>query len=153
VAKYKPAPEVKEIAEKLIDSHHGHLREAKIKYLFRDKALKSKGKIELGKATKVSGKYNAVTGADFLIEIAEPHFWDMEHKQQVALIDHELSHCWIDLEGNRKIMPHDFEGFNGVLKRHGFWMGDLEVMGKTAKQLELPFDEEKPDLQVVVNNA
>lgn len=82
MANYRPAPDVKKIADKLIDKYHGNLREAKIIYLFRDKPLKSKGKVQLGKATKVSGKYNAVTGADFLIEISEPHFgiWNTKNK-------------------------------------------------------------------------
>lgn len=141
MANYRPAPDVKKIADKLIDKYHGNLREAKIIYLFRDKPLKSKGKVQLGKATKVSGKYNAVTGADFLIEISEPHFWEMENKKQVALIDHGLSHCFIDIEGNRTILNHDFEGFNSVLKRHGFWHNDLQQMKKNLQQMRLPFEE------------
>jgi hypothetical protein len=44
---------------------------------------------------------------------------------------------------------HDFEGFNSVLKRHGFWEADLELTGETAQQLELPFDNERPNLEVV----
>jgi len=147
MANYRPAPDVKKMADKLIDKYHGNLREAKIIYLFRDKPLKSKGKVQLGKATKVSGKYNAVTGADFLIEISEPHFWDMEHKKQVALIDHELSHCFIDIEGNRSILNHDFEGFNSVLKRYGFWHDDLQQMKKNLQQMQLPF--EKTNLKVI----
>lgn len=155
MANYRPASEVKKIADKLIDKYHGNLREAKIVYLFRDKPIKSKGKIELGKATKVSGKYNAVTGADFLIEIAEPQFCDMEQEKQKALIDHELSHCFIDIEGNRSILNHDFEGFNSVLKRYGFWHNDLQLMKKNLQQMKLPFnsvDDKKPELKVVSSN-
>lgn len=151
MAEYECAEEVQEIAEKLIDKHHRHLREAVIYYLFREPAPKSAGDTVLGRATKVSGKYKAMSGYDFVIEISQSHFEEMDEDKKIALIDHELSHCWVDIDGNIKTINHDFEGFNAVMKRHGFWMGDLEVMGKTAKQLELPFDE--PDLQVVGNNA
>ncbi|MFW6328198.1 MAG: putative metallopeptidase [Bacteroidota bacterium] len=145
---YEEAAEVREIAQKLINSCHSHLVNAKIKYLYRDPAPRSKGKIVMGRATKVSGKYKAVSGYDFIIEISKIHFVNMDQEKKLALVDHELSHCWME-DGKCTTIAHDFEGFNSVLKRHGFWAGDLEVMGKTAKQLELPFDNEKPDLQVM----
>jgi hypothetical protein len=150
MAEYTPAPEVKNIANKLIDKYHSHLREARIIYLFRDKPIKSKGKELYGKASKVSSKYNAFTGADFIIEITEQAFLSMEHKTQVALIDHQLSHCFIDIEGHRSILSHDFEGFNSILKRHGFWHSDLQMMKKRLQQMELPF-KEKPQLKLVNN--
>lgn len=146
---YRTAEEVKEIAEKLIDKYHKHLQQAGIYYLFRDPAPKSKGDVVFGRTSKVSGKYKAISGYDFIIEISQLHFMNMEEKKRIALVDHELSHCKKE-EDKYKTVSHDFEGFNTVLRRHGFWMGDLEIMGKTAKQLELPFEEnDKPNLQVV----
>jgi predicted metallopeptidase len=146
---YEEATEVRSIANDLINKYHSNLRQAAIKYLYRDPAPRSGGKTVLGRATKVSGKYKAVSGFDFIIEISKLHFENMDQDKKKALIDHELSHCYIDLEGKIKTISHDFEGFNSVLKRHGFWEADLELMGETAQQLELPFDNERPNLEVV----
>jgi predicted metallopeptidase len=146
---YKYAEEVEEIAQKLIKEYHQHLRDAHMCYFFRKPAAKSAGQVVPGRASKVSGKYKAMTGYDFVIEISESHFNEMNENKKKALIDHELSHCYIDLEGNIKTINHDFEGFNGVLRRHGFWAGDLEAMGETAQQLKLPFENKRPELEVV----
>lgn len=53
MAQYTQAPEVEDIANKLIEKYHNHLQGFKIIYLFRDKAMKSKGKEVYGKASKV----------------------------------------------------------------------------------------------------
>jgi predicted metallopeptidase len=149
MAQYTLAPAVKDIANKLIEKYHNHLQGFKIIYLFRDKSMKSKGKEVYGKASKVQSKYQAITGATFVIEIAEPAFASMDHKHQVALIDHELMHCFIDENEQPTILSHDFEGFNKELKRHGFWASDLQIMEKQLEQMQLSFDEKKPDLKVV----
>lgn len=146
---YQYAEEVEKIAQEIIKEYHRHLKNAHIYYMFRNPASKSGGQVVLGSASKVTGKYKSMTGYDFVIEISESHFEEMNIDKKKALIDHELSHCYIDLEGNIKTINHDFEGFNGVLRRHGFWAGDLEAMGETAQQLKLPFDNKKPELEVV----
>ena len=109
---YEEATEVRSIANDLIDKYHSNLRQAAIKYLYRDPAPRSGGKTVLGRATKVSGKYKAVSGFDFIIEISKLHFENMDQDKKKALID-------------------------------------LELMGETAQQLELPFDNERPNLEVV----
>ena len=147
---YAEAPEVKEIAENLIENEieYNHLKRVSIKYMYCSPAPKSQGKICPGKTTKVSSKYHNITGYDFIIEISGMHFSNMEEKKRVALIEHELNHCNIDNEGNTSLVPHDFEGFNSVLQKHGYWANDLKLLGKTAQQLELPFDPE-PEFEVV----
>lgn len=51
------APEVKAIADELIPKHHIHLNryDVAIKYVFRDPAARSKGRLVYGRAKKVSG--------------------------------------------------------------------------------------------------
>ncbi|MFW6410392.1 MAG: putative metallopeptidase, partial [Halanaerobiales bacterium] len=107
---YRDAGEVAMIARELINQNHTHLKEASIAYLFRDPPAKSKGEEIMGKASKVTGKYKELTGKDFVIEISEKHFFNLDDESQAALVDHELSHCWIDDEGKPTLLPHDFEG-------------------------------------------
>lgn len=149
MAQYTEASEVETIANKLIENYYSHLQGFKIIYLFRDKAMKSKGREVYGKASKVQAKYQAITEATFIIEIAEPAFASMDHKHQVALIDHQLMHLFIDENDQPAILSHDFEGFNRELKRYGFWTAELQVMKKELQQMELPFNEKQRELKVV----
>jgi len=65
--KYRAAPEVEEVARALIEDHHSHLVEARIGYLFRRGAWKSRDKTVAGKAYKVSERDKLLTGLDFII--------------------------------------------------------------------------------------
>lgn len=56
MTKYRPAPEVKEIADQLIPEHHEHLIGHRIEYLFRDQARESNGMTILGTASIVKGR-------------------------------------------------------------------------------------------------
>lgn len=49
------APEVKEVAEPLIERHHSHLEGADIRYAFRSEPSKSKGKVALATVQRVAG--------------------------------------------------------------------------------------------------
>ena len=66
----------------------------------------------------------------------------MGRDMKKALIDHELSHCILDDNDNWKIVGHDFDGFNSVVKRHGFWTHRLQRFKKTMTQMSL-FEEDK----------
>lgn len=72
---YRPASEVRRIAEWLIPQHHPDLDQVRIEYVFRSEAAKSRGKQIWGKARKVTGlnAYLAtLTGfAGALAEMAE----------------------------------------------------------------------------------
>src|SRR5690554_4103291 len=96
---YREAVEVADIARDLIRNYHGGLADAKIIYLFRDKAPKSKGKVTLGAAKKASGIEDVLSGADFIIWIAEDEWLRMDMRKRRALVDHELSHCGMDENG------------------------------------------------------
>jgi len=147
MAEYTEAIEVADIARNLIREYHPALGEAKIIYLFRDKAPKHKGKVTLGAARRTSPVEKTLTGYDFVIWIAKDEWSDMDIKKRRALVDHELSHCGLDENGNWTIYEHDFAGFNAVLKRHGYWKSDLRQMKKSMEQLSLFTD--KPKLEVV----
>ena len=64
---YRPAPEVKEIAEPLIAEHHQHLIGHRIEYLFRDAARESNGMTVLGTASVVKGRQAFLARSSMLI--------------------------------------------------------------------------------------
>lgn len=65
----KAPQDVIELAERLIEEHHPNLVNARIGILFRDKAPKSGGRLEMGKASKVSDKWKPLLREelDFII--------------------------------------------------------------------------------------
>lgn len=151
--KYEEAIEVRKIAKPLVENRHTHLQDAKILYLFREKAWKSKGELTFGQATKLGGKTKALSGIgydhdgfDFLIEIAKKEFEQMEKTQKEALVNHELCHCIKDENGKWKTVNHDFEGFRSELKDYGFWTNKLQFLKRDLKQMSL-FEEHESKAQ------
>jgi hypothetical protein len=130
-------------AKEAINKWHPTLKRAKIGFLFRDEAPTSKGRQTWGHASKVNDRMKVYTGLDFMIWISKD-IWDrLTSDRRLALIDHELCHCYMGPDGPSTI-GHDVEEFTAVIERHGFWTGDLLRIESLAKgeQLKLfPEDE------------
>lgn len=161
---YRYAPDVKRIAEEIIVAEHLHLRGEPLRYIFRSEATKKGGKIILGTASIVQGRTAFLAEADpeeppdptavdpvpepesfFLVEIAADMWDQLSHRQRRALVDHELSHCTVEINDKgmpvKKLVAHDVEEFLGVIERHGLWQRGLKDFGKRcAEQLELELD-------------
>jgi hypothetical protein len=151
LAKYFDAPEVRVIAEELIEKYHQHIIDfsVKIRYVFVDKTPNSKGKEVWGTCRKVSGLNAYLEGespdgdAFFVITISKD-IWDiLPQDKRIALVDHELCHAMAgakqqkddsdsddDLETDNPIKlsvkPHDLEEFSCIVRRHGLWREDIE---------------------------
>jgi predicted metallopeptidase len=145
--RYWEAPEVREIAESLLD-FHPHLRGETVMYIFRSEAAESKMRVVLGKARRVSGltAYLAASGLFedmepqpfYLIEIAHDTWQKLTGSQRIALVDHELSHI-----GPDGMLAHDVEEFSPVVQRHGLWKPDLRELARsmaTTPLFEQPRD-------------
>jgi hypothetical protein len=153
------APEVKDMAERLIPKYHAHLRSwaEEIRYVFRNEAQVSKGRTVWGKAHKITGMpcylaTNAPGDANafddvppppadmFVMEVAADIWEKLTARQREALVDHELMHFTIEMDDNaglvRGIRGHDVEEFREVVERHGAWKPDLAEFAE-ALQLSL----------------
>jgi hypothetical protein len=158
------APEVKDIAERLIMAHHPNLElwMDEIRYVFRNEAAKSKGKTVFGKAHKVTalacylatnspGDMNSFDDSPpppadmFVMEIAHDVWEVLTREQREALVDHELQHMDVlyaeDGSFKRVIRPHDIEEFNAIVQRHGAWRPDIKDFAD-ALQLRLNVESE-----------
>lgn len=167
---HSPAPAVKVIADRLIDSEpeFRHLRNVRIEYLFQSEASRSGGKLILGRARKITG-FNALLGtpealedADttseglefFLLTVAADTWLLMSSRQREALVFHELMHFNINIddEGNAllSLRPHDLEAFGAELAKYGAWKQDVvEFMQRVGSDMlslwaALDLDEEEP---------
>lgn len=135
---YKESDFIEGIARGIINDHHSHLRNARIKYLIRRKASKTAGKITFGQAIKPGKRYNYLTDCDFIIEIAKTAIDNLTDEGLEALVDHELYHC-IKADEKYKTTSHDFTGFFANIDRYGFWNKELRNLENQLKQMELPF--------------
>lgn len=141
MAQLTDADEVQEIVGRVIsdyDTTHGHLREARIKCLFRKGAWKSKGKIVPSKTCKTNDREEFLTGFDFVIIVNEAWWRFVTPEQRLARIDHALCHCVQSGEEDGAPVwaraDHDAAEFISVISRHGLYMDDIKELGKAVQQ-------------------
>ena len=136
--KYSAAPEVEELARSLIEDHHSHLVEARIKYLFRNGKWAKKGRSVLGQAKLASEDTRFIGQYEFVIIVNLVAWNNASAATREALIDHELYHCGceVDRAGNKRwnIVDHDVTEFIAVVRRHGLWEDDLQRLMKAAQE-------------------
>lgn len=145
MAEFYEAPvELVDMAHGLIEKYHGHLIEARIKYLMRDGTWNTQKRETWGQAKKVGKEVNFLTGYDFIITIHNEVWGQLNQAEREALLDHELQHCFAgtDDAGNKiwGTQGHDVEDFHAVIRRHGLWSRQLKKLGETLNQIELDLE-------------
>ena len=156
--RYRYAPEVEEIARDLIRAHHRHLTNVEIKYVFTDKVQRRAGKEVWGTARKIGNLAAFLAGQDendesgtfFVITITELVWNYLTPEKRRALVDHELCHCWIDLDSEETklvLVGHDLEEFVQVIQRHGLWRDEVQKFVEVGGPMlqESLFDSEAGD--------
>lgn len=129
---YRAAPEIEEIAKRLIgsvDHYLGHLARTQIGYYWKAKGGKSKGRARLGQTSKLSGFTDFLAEHEFTVFISADNCMAarLTYFQMEALVYHELSHIAIkptdddDAEDELVIVGHDLEEFHSVLRLYGDW--------------------------------
>lgn len=131
---YAPAPEVADIARRLIAAFHPHLHGVRIEYVWVNKPPVIHGKPRAACMRKVTGLYAFLATPGFagepepffVMEVCKP-IWDHTPAEgRLALVDHELKHGGYDDElDSISIVPHDIEEFDDVVERHGAWHDGL----------------------------
>lgn len=110
------------LAKEVQDKYFPELNEVKIKYLFDTKKRTSGGQITLGKCSKTNDlirhltveEANSVEGYDYLIVIDKIAYDNIDERDRIRLIRHELRHAAaFDPEATNpcKIAPHDINDF------------------------------------------
>ena len=134
---FDPCPEeISKLARGLITQYHTHLVNSKFAFLFVNKDMTRKGKIAIATVEKINAKFKALTELDFLITISYPKWKELSDKQQMAVMDHELTHCLVEDseepggDTKFKIIPHSIEEFFGIIDRYGLVFTDLVTLGR-----------------------
>ena len=106
------------IAQNVIDGvdEHRHLRSARILILYQTgQKANADGLVELGRARKASPIVQLVgERPDFLITINEDQWAGLSDVQNVALLDHQLTHCAVTICG-RYVPEAMLEAFEEML--------------------------------------
>ena len=144
-SKYWPAEDVKACAqEDLIPTHHAHLAEANIAYLFVEELPKTHGKTCLAKVKKAGPLERYLGEVDYVMVVNYETWTRLTDAQCRAVIDHELCHCTMrpDEHGRPRygLQGHDLEEFTEIVARHGLWRPDVEEFAEAVQQ-QLPFQE------------
>lgn len=131
---YAVADQPAAIGRVLIKALHGHLLTAKIAYLFRED-MQRRDRIRLGVAGKAAAKLRFLADYDFVIEFNWTAWRQLTTEQRIALVDHELCHCDLDVEkGDFAIRHHDVEEFGSIVRRWGLWKLDLQSFGPVVQE-------------------
>lgn len=133
--------EIQNSIKELIAKHHTDLVqvEDKIAVLMREKAKKAGEVVSLAAAKKAPAILDVLGTKDwkFIIEIADDEWGSLNNKQKVALLDHCLCGCRVEIDetngGVKKcyIQPPDVAFYEDEVRRHGFWRS-----GRTFKPPE-----------------
>ena len=135
---WRKAPQtVIDIAKDIIKQYHSDLAEARIAFVMRSTALRSGGKLVLGKARKVTDEQQVHIPYDFVIWLASDMWHTLTPIQKQALIDHELSHCEWDCSEGASVRGHDVEEFTHIIERYGFWWPGAEPFESAVTQAML----------------
>jgi hypothetical protein len=149
---YRDAPELANIAEKLI-GEHGFLQQLEncdVRWYWKRKTGVSKGRVKIGFMKRASDLLGHFSGADFIGWLSATTARDgkFTDRQVEAAVFHQLCHIGSDDSGNWIFAPHDFEGFAAEVRVFGTWTSDLKLGGNAfvaAHQMGLFTEEEADD--------
>ena len=132
---HKQFPEAMELAEsEVIPQWHEHLNQVTIACLGVGE-MKTRNMETWAKIRKATPVEQCLSGADLILVINESVWGDLSKAQRIALLDHEFCHVtWDPEKGEFKMVHHDLEEFNAVVRRHGHWRESIKLFGE---QLEL----------------
>lgn len=127
-----------QLASSIIRKHHPELAHARIRYICRSKASLRGGVPVAGSVYKMSGKFEHLVQADFLLEVALDVWNPMNSGQRAALVDHLLTRC-VGKEDEKtgemkwSVRPPEVQEFPEVAERHGQWNDGLVEIAKCLK--------------------
>lgn len=138
----------------LLEEYHPQLyKTAQIGVIFRSEPAMVAGREVWSKAVKFPDIAKPFTGPaqnfDFLIWVAKG-IWEnqLDETQKQACIDRALCGCWLDENGNAKVLPPDFAAYRIELFRWGLWSPELKQAYEPMRQGVLDFMKEINDNRV-----
>lgn len=142
-AEFQESSELAELAEELIERYGelGHLRDYRVRVLWKAEGGGTGGNDTLGKCIKPGGPARYFALCDWVIWLAADHCRErrFDDRQVEALLYHELKHCvLVGKDSKPGTRGHDFEVFGDEIERYGFWNTGRQALAKVVQgRLEL----------------
>jgi hypothetical protein len=128
-----------------VSSNHSDLAQARIALAWMlDVKADRDGHLTLGRCKKATDLDREFREFDLVILLNAQAWKELEPKQRVALMDHELCHATVAEDKNGdpikderdrlcyRIRKHDIEEFNAVVRRHSMYLSDIAEFVKAA---------------------
>lgn len=142
---FEVSPELKELAETVIQEQNLDVSPAKVEYLL---VYPNIAKTVAGRCIKTSKELSFFSGNDYLIEMSG-ELWDsIDDSVRYVLMQHELMHIMPvmnDKTGDWKfeLRRHDIEDFSIIIKKHGIdWISKVKLSISSLYDLN-PSQEDK----------
>ncbi len=142
-------PDVVNVVKEVMLSSHTDLDFDRMLILMNHKQMKHKGSVTWACIRVASSLVNAAFAAgaglacndegmdrqvDFVLMIDNEVWAQAPDACKRALIDHELCHAMYDPESDKPCtITHDCEEFASVVRRHGLWRTELQILIDAAK--------------------
>jgi hypothetical protein len=135
---YMDAPELEAIAAQHIAQYpdkFGWLSRVQLRYRWKRKGGKTKGKPSFGKTIPLSGLWFYEIDADYIITISADHVREFRFSQfQVeALMMHMLCYPKQTEDGDAGMTSPDVTEFSFVVEKCGLWEPSLQDFGKAVQ--------------------
>lgn len=128
-----------ELLEDVRYAHHEDTAEARIVLALKSYSADVDGRVKLGECIKAPELWQRIAEVDAVIALNKELWPHLKPDQRRALLDHELCHLAPKLDPKTldhaetpdgiklwRIRKHDIEEFAPIVRRHGFWDGDLQ---------------------------
>ena len=94
------------------------------------------GCVVLARFAKVAPLWHGLTGYDAIIRVEAWAWTRLDPSEQEALIAHELCHGEMSDKGAIRVMKHDLEEFNFVVRKYGAWQEHIALFDKQLAMFE-----------------
>jgi hypothetical protein len=88
------------------------------------------GCVVLARFAKVAPLWHGLTGYDAIIRVEEWAWSRLGSSEQEALVAHELCHGEMSAKGSLRVVKHDLEEFNFVVRKYGAWQEHIALFDR-----------------------
>jgi hypothetical protein len=133
---YCEAGQVEAIARVIKPVLHDGLVNCRIAWVFKRKMGDRIG----AKMSLAGGVTGWLADVDYTCVVSWEAWKLLSSRQKIALVDHELSHCWRNTEAEKwEIVKHDIEEFVAIAQRWGTWHHTLHTFKNALKGNQYEF--------------
>lgn len=150
---WEDAPQVREIARRLIEDHHKHLEGMPLDYLFRSTAARGRGGVNRKYRIVTKGPLDIAISADprwksyskiYLLEFPKTLWFRWTEDEQVANVDCCLSQLIAGKSDNLQVIDLSLTEIGRIIKRHGLFEEDLRLFAKSVVEFQHTLDLDDP---------